>query len=174
MNTEAITAADVIMFLFTAIVVSIIAFTLYRCLKGPVARIGMMKNIKSAHGTLMFTLPAMRSATGIVSDGYSISSSGEFFSHYHTENFSYPCGLRVLMMLEEKIDGKLFLEMYGLPHDDQEDPFKKYPHYLHQGTVRYVTDRKGTNYYIDFVPDPIYEQGAVRGTVAWYKKQKSG
>ena len=174
MNAEMTTAARIISIIIVIIPLIILVAIIYHFLKGPIARIGMMKNIKTAHGTLMFTLPAMRSVTGAVSDGYSISSSGEFFSHYHTENFSYPCGLRVLMMLEEKIDGKLFLEMYGLPHDDQEDPFKKYPHYLHQGTVCYVTDRKGTNYYIDFVPDPIYEQGAVRGTVAWYKKQKFG
>ena len=174
MNAEATPAANVIMFLFIAIVVSVIAFILYRCLKDPITRIGMMKNIKTAHGSLMFTIPVMRSGTSTVSDGYSISSSGEFFSHYRTESFSYPCGLRVLMMLDEEIDDKKFLEMYGLPHEDQEDPYKKYPQHLHRGTVRYVTDRKGTNYYLDFKPDPIIEQGPERGTVAWYKKQKFG
>ena len=78
------------------------------------------------------------------------------------------------MMLDEEIDDKKFLEMYGLPHEDQEDPYKKYPQHLHRGTVRYVTDRQGTNYYLDFKPDPIIEQGPERGTVAWYKKQKFG
>lgn len=174
MRAEATTAANVIMFLFIAIVVSVIAYILYSCLKGPVARIGMMKNIRTAHGTLMFSLPAMRSGTRTVSDGYSISSSGEYFSHYHTESVAYPYGLKVMMMLDEKIDGKSILEMYGLPHEDQEDPYKKYPIHLRYGTVRYVTDRRGTNYYLDFTPDPIFEQGPKRGTVAWYKKQKFG
>lgn len=174
MFAEMTTAAKVIAFIVIAVPLAVIITIVYRFLEGPIARIGMMKNIKTAHGDLMVSIPEFKTSSAIVSNGYSISTSGDFFFHYQNKEISSPCGLHVGILLDEAINGLPWLDTYGLPNQKQEDPYKKYPIGMHRGTIYYATDRNGRNYYINFEPDPVEAPAPKPGTVEWYKKKMFG
>ncbi len=110
---------------------------------------GMMDHIYSIHGHLLPSGLCNKAVSYSTYAGYGVTSSGEFTHYYQPRTGSVSVGFIACIG-----DGHgTIIDAYQLPRSDQSDPFFTLPRNKRDGTMRYVIDKNGKHYFIDFTPD---------------------
>ncbi len=109
---------------------------------------GMMDHIYSIHGHLLPSELCNKAVSYSAYAGYGVTSSGEFTHYYQPRTGSVSVGFVTCLMNNDGV-----IRTQQLPRSDQSDPFFTLPRNKRDGTMRYVTDKNGKHYFIDFTPD---------------------
>ena len=123
----------------------------------------MMSKVYTTHGHIkMYTLNT-ELQLGIDGTGYSVSSSGETFTHTTYKPYRAITGFTIHFMENFVMDDLRFKRYDEQPvtefislSKDQENPCVKYRGQgidIYDGTLSYVIDSKGTKRFLSFTPD---------------------
>lgn len=122
---------------------------------------GMMNNIKTVHGYLCNSITLTRRESRAEATGFSVDSSGNMYDHYGYHTYNKPIGFMLkfapgitkdqLMVCEPKLTD--LMDVYSLNKNQQDPcPYLVKP-FSEIGTLSYVTDKNGKNYFVGFTPD---------------------
>jgi len=126
----------------------------------------MMSHVYTTHGHILKSTLNTKPVQGIGNVGESVTSSGEFITHWSYKTYNLKSGFTVhfvenCTMKDMREGRKRFSDqpvtLFNSLRKDQEDPFMK--HYKKDcldtldGTLSYVIDDLGNKLYVSFTPD---------------------
>ena len=146
--------------LLAAIIVIIVAVAVKRHHD----KVAMMQHVYTIHGRLRPYTNIKDYESYVRSAGFGVSSSGDLTNYYSYA--SCPVSVGFIVNLFVDTDHKIH-QFRSLPHASRDDIPGVGIHDPRQliGTVYYVTDKKGVNYFHHFVCDPYDE--SVNGWAFW-------
>ena len=136
--------------LFNAIIVAVI---ISLCVKGYKEREEMMNNIHQCHGWIIHIEPIKASRMGEGPGGVAVGPNFEVTTIHTYEHYKVTTGYKITMRLD---DGTKM--SFRSPRGDSLDDVPGIGIASVReliGTMYYVTDKKGHNYYTEFVHDPF-------------------
>ncbi|MCR4885988.1 MAG: hypothetical protein K5919_03640 [Clostridiales bacterium] len=138
----------------------IVATIIALCIRRYKERVAMMNDVHQCHGRIVRTEPIKASRMGEGPGGYAVGPKFEVTTIHTYEHYHVTTGYMVYMQLD---DGTKM--SFRSPRGDSLDEVPGIGIASIReliGTMYYVTDKKGRNYYTEFVHDPF-----IRGPGNW-------
>lgn len=153
----------IVVLLWTVIGFSIAYYVAHRIIRHDEKQ-KMMKQVYTVRGHILKSTLDTKRKTCIDHVGGSITSSGEYITHYSYGAYDAMTGFALHFhegfSLYDKLHGKRFSEdgpvtVFHSLSKEQADPFLQYTGdiYKHDGTLSYVIDKNGVKYFLSFTPD---------------------